>query len=147
MEINQNAPMVAQHTVTIEAPPAVVWALLTDIDGWPRWQSAISRAQLQGPLAIGTQFNWTSGGTAIVSTIRILELGQRFGWTGTALGTTTEHIWTLQAAGTGTLVTTTESMSGWLIRLVKPFMPGFLTDALQVWLAALKQAAETQPSK
>jgi uncharacterized protein YndB with AHSA1/START domain len=141
MKINPNAPLVARHSISIPAPRPVVWELLTDIAGWPRWHAAISAAQLAGPLAAGAEFRWTSGGMAIVSTIREIVPERRFGWTGKALGTSTEHIWALEDTAFGTLVTTEESMSGWLIYPVKLITPSFLTDALQTWLAALKQAA------
>lgn len=145
MEINLNAPLVDQHSITIQAPRRVVWELLTNIDGWPQWHPAITRAQLDGPLAPATVFRWTSGGMAIESTIRVLEAERRLGWTGRALGTATEHLWTLEETVDGTRVTTAESMSGWLIYPVKLITPRFLSDALETWLAALKQAAEPQP--
>jgi uncharacterized protein YndB with AHSA1/START domain len=142
MEINPNAPLVAQHEIAIAAPRPIVWRLLTDIAGWPRWQGAISQAALEGPLRPENQFRWTSGGMAIVSTIQLVEPERRLGWIGRALGTTTEHIWTLEERGAETLVTTAESMSGWLIYPVKLITPSFLDNALRTWLAALKQAAE-----
>lgn len=144
MDISTNAPLYSQHTIAIRAPRSEVWALLTSINEWPRWHGDISRAHLEGALAIGMLFRWTSGGTAIVSTIRVLEPQQQFGWTGQALGTTTQHLWTLQDVEGATLVTTTEAMSGWLIRVVKLFAPKFLDNALQTWLAALKQTAEAR---
>ncbi len=146
MEINQNAPLVDEHRVVIDAPRPAVWALLADIPGWPRWHAAITRAELDGPLAPGTGFRWTSGGMAISSTIQLVEPGQRLGWTGKALGTSSAHLWTLEDHPDGTLVTTAESMSGWLIYPVKLVTPGFLTDALQTWLSSLRHAAERQPS-
>jgi hypothetical protein len=146
VEINTNAPLVAEHHMIVRAPRRAVWALLADIPGWPHWQSAITRAELDGPFAAGSSFRWTSGGMAIVSTLQVVEPERRLGWTGKALGTTTEHIWTLEDRPDGTLVTTAESMSGWLIYPVKLVTPGFLTDALQTWLASLRDGAERQPS-
>jgi hypothetical protein len=146
MEINLNAPLVAEHRIIIGAPRHVVWALLADIAGWPGWHTAIGRAELDGPLAPATTFRWASGGMAIVSTLRLVESERRLGWTGRALGTTTEHIWRLEDHPEGTLVTTAESMSGWLIYPVKLITPSFLSDALETWLAALRGAAERQPS-
>lgn len=145
MQINPNAPLVAEHRIVIGAPRPAVWALLADIASWPNWHAAISRAELNGPFAPGSSFRWTSGGMAIVSTLQLVEPERRLGWTGKALGTTTEHIWTLEDRSDGTLVTTAESMSGWLIYPVKLVTPGFLTDALQSWLSALCHAAEPQP--
>jgi hypothetical protein len=42
----------------------------------------------------------------------------------------------------GTLVTTEESMEGWLIVLLKPLLPRFLEKSLDVWLGSLKAKAE-----
>lgn len=145
MNINSNAPLVDRKSIVIHAPRPVVWTLLTDIAAWPTWHTAITRAEQAGPLAPDTVFHWTSGGMGIVSTIRLVEPEQRFGWTGKALGTSTEHLWKLEDIAEGTRVTTEEAMSGWLIYPVKLITPSFLSDALQSWLAALKQAAEMQP--
>jgi uncharacterized protein YndB with AHSA1/START domain len=145
MEINSNAPLVDQHSIVIHAPRGVVWQLLTEIERWPEWHPGITRAHLDGPLAPEMVFRWTSGGMAIVSTIRDLEPEQRFGWTGKTLGTSAQHVWTLEETVDGTRVATAESMSGWLVYPVKMITPRFLADALHTWLAALKQAAEAQP--
>jgi len=42
----------------------------------------------------------------------------------------------------GTLVTTEESMKGWLISTLKPRMPGFLDKSLDVWVKNLENKAE-----
>ena len=146
MEINRNAPLVAEHSRIVRAPRARVWQLLTAIDEWPRWHSGISRAALEGPLAPGSVFRWISGGMGIVSTLQVLEEGRRLGWTGKALGTFTQHEWRLEDAEGGTRITTVEAMSGWLIRPVKLLAPRFLDDALLAWLAALAQAGEGAPA-
>jgi uncharacterized protein YndB with AHSA1/START domain len=144
MEINQNAPLVDRKSILVHAPRTQVWQLLSQIEAWPSWYPAVSKAELEGPLASATVFRWTSGGMAIVSTLRLVEEQRRLGWTGSALGTSSEHIWRLEDAADGTLVSTEESMSGWLIYPVKLITPRFLTEALESWLVALKQAAEKQ---
>jgi uncharacterized protein YndB with AHSA1/START domain len=145
MNINPNAPLVDQHSIVIHAPRTVVWQVLTTIERWPEWHPTITQAQLDGPLAQDSSFRWISGGMAILSTIHDLQPDQRIAWSGKALGTAAEHIWTLEEIADGTQVTTAESMSGWLIYPVKVISPRFLTDALHTWLTALKQAAEAQP--
>jgi uncharacterized protein YndB with AHSA1/START domain len=147
MNINPNAPLVDQHSIVIQAPRAVVWHILTNVERWPEWHPAITQAQLDGPLAPDSSFRWTSGGMAILSTIHDLEPEQRISWSGKALGTAAEHVWTLEDTPDGTRVSTAESMGGWLIYPVKLISPRFLTDALHTWLAALKQAAEAQPAE
>lgn len=38
-DIDQSAPVIANHRITIEAPRDLVWKLHTDIDAWPTWQT------------------------------------------------------------------------------------------------------------
>jgi hypothetical protein len=48
----------------------------------------------------------------------------------------------LQPQNGGTLVTTEESMSGWLVSILKLLAPGFLDKSLDGWLHDLKNKAE-----
>jgi hypothetical protein len=79
----------------------------------------------------------------ITSTIEIVEPNERLGWTGTAIGTQARHIWTLKSHQNGTLLTTEESMEGWLARILKVVMPRFLDKSLDTWLQSLKKQAES----
>src|SRR5580704_7898045 len=58
-QIQENAAVKASSEITIHASPENVWHLLTDIDNWPKWQSTISAAKINGPLESGTAFVWT----------------------------------------------------------------------------------------
>jgi len=112
MKFNQEAPAFVQDEVFIEATPEKVWAVHTAVDSWPEWQPDVSRAKLEGPLAVGSVFRWHSRGANIVATIREVEPERRIGWTGKALGTRAVHTWTLTPQVGGVLVQTEESMEG-----------------------------------
>ncbi len=141
-QIDPTAPIQASLQVTINASPAVVWHLLTDIDNWPRWQSAIESASIQGPVAPGTSFRWKSG-MSISSKITQVDLGRHFTWTGSAMMAHVIHTWTIQpAVGGGTLLETKESMAGSLLTLV--YSSKKLDQADQFWLDSLKRQAENQ---
>ena len=142
MEINAQAPLVARKEIFIQASPDKVWDIQTNINSWKDWQPDISRAQLIGALTVGSVFRWTSGGFAVTSTLQEVEPKRRIAWTGEAFGSNAKHIWILRPQGDGTLVTTEESMEGWLILLLKPLMPRFLEQSLDVWLSSLKTKAE-----
>lgn len=142
MEINHQAPLVAQREIFIQASPEVVWKIHTDINNWGQWQPGIDMAKLEGPLATGSIFQWKSGGLTITSTIQIVESNQQIGWTGKALGTRASHIWMLKGYNDGTMLTTEESMEGWLISILKLIMPKFLEESLDTWLQSLKSKAE-----
>lgn len=146
MNIHERSPARATRELRIEASPDRVWSLLTDIDGWPRWNPAVSRARLDGPLAAGSVFRWKSGGSSIVSTLRDVERPRRVSWTGRALGTSAVHVWTLEADGAGVLVTTSESFDGWLVRLLRAWFQRLLDRSLEEALRALKAAAEQRDS-
>jgi hypothetical protein len=73
MEINHQAPLVSQKEMFIQASPEVIWKIHTAINDWPQWQPTINMANLESPLAIGSIFQWKSGGLTITSTIQVVE--------------------------------------------------------------------------
>ncbi len=142
MEINPQAPLVTRKEIFIQASPEAVWKIQTDINAWKDWQPDIAKSLLQGPLEAGSIFQWTSGGFAITSTLQEVELHRHIAWTGQAFGSKVRHIWVFKPENGGTLLTTEESMEGWLISLMKLVMPRFLDQSLDVWLRSLKNKAE-----
>jgi hypothetical protein len=144
MEVNLKAPLVSHKEIFIQASLEAVWQIQTNINGWKEWQTDISKSQLNGALMAGSVFKWTSGGFAVTSTLQEVVPQQRISWSGKALGSYAKHVWMFKPQNGGTLVITQESMEGWLISLLKPFMPGFLDKSLEVWTKNLKQKAEAK---
>jgi uncharacterized protein YndB with AHSA1/START domain len=141
-QVDTTAPIQASLRIIINAPPTIVWHLLTDIDNWPRWQSAIQTASIEGPVAPGTTFQWKSG-MSITSKIAQVDPGRHFTWTGSAMMAHVIHTWTIQPGPAGgTLLETKESMAGSLLTLV--YSSKKLEEADQLWLDSLKRQAETQ---
>jgi hypothetical protein len=62
MEINSNAPVISRHEITMSAPLKSVWRVRTEIDSWPQWNPDIAKADLIGPIAVGTVFRWETAG-------------------------------------------------------------------------------------
>ena len=116
----------------------LVWRSPLRID----WHRSISSARLIGPLAVGSAFKWKSGGLDIESIVQALEPIHRVSWTGRSLGTEATHRWVLEPLDGATLVTTEESMEGWLVSVLKLLAPGFLDKSLDAWLRDLKLKAE-----
>lgn len=142
MEIDAQAPLNARKDVIVAASPEAVWTALTGIERWPEWQSDVSSVSVTGPLALGTVFHWRAKGLAITSTIESFEPHRRVGWTGRSLGMRAIHLWTLGPKGDGTRVTTEESLSGWMARILKLLNPTFLEQSLVQSLQALKHYVE-----
>jgi len=48
---------ISSDTVTIEAPPAVVWDVYSDIEHWPEWTASVTTAHLDpsAPLALDSR--------------------------------------------------------------------------------------------
>jgi carbon monoxide dehydrogenase subunit G len=142
MNLNEPAPVTSTRELKIEATPEAVWSLLTDINNWPSWNTAVSRARLHGAFVPGSVFRWKSGGSSIVSTLKEVEEPKRVSWTGKGFGISAVHVWTIEANGTGVLVRTSESFDGWLVRLLRSFFQRLLDRTLEDALRSLKAAAE-----
>lgn len=134
--------MTSSHKIVINASQEIVWKLLTDINSWSKWNSAITSAHLDGEFAPNSVFKWKSGGFNIVSTLQEVTPQSHFGWAGKAFGTRAVHTWTLTPQDNGVLVQTEESFEGWLVSLMKGSMQKTLDSALKVWLENLKKKAE-----
>jgi hypothetical protein len=139
MQIDHHAPLTTRKETFIPATLEAFWHLHTDINHWADWRSDISSATLEGGLQPGAVFKWKTSGLTITSTLQEVEINRRIGWTGTGLGTKAAHVWTMEPCDNGILVITEESMSGWLTRVMKLFMPGFLDKSLDVWLGDLRK--------
>jgi uncharacterized protein YndB with AHSA1/START domain len=62
-----------EHTLETTAPPERIWQLWTDVAGWPRWDTALVAARLDGALACSAQGRLHSKGSP-ESTFSIVEL-------------------------------------------------------------------------
>jgi uncharacterized protein YndB with AHSA1/START domain len=112
MDINTNAPVTVELGIDVAAPPATVWWLHTDIDGWTSWHPDISAAVLHGDLRVGSVFDWTTGGLDITSTVGELIPERRIVWGGETHGIDGLHVWTFEPCATGVTVRTRESWDG-----------------------------------
>ena len=140
-QIDNHAAVKASSEIFIAAPTDKVWSLLVGIDEWPKWQPNITTAKIAGPVSKGTEFKWTTGGTKIASRLALVKPGEELAWTGTALHATAIHVWQLRAAPSGgTLVSTKESMQGFMLKLF--YSSKDLEKTQKAWLDALKREAE-----
>ncbi len=69
-----------ETSITIQAPPERVWALLADVPGWPRWNAGVASAVLHGPFASGSRFDMQlpGGGPLLQSTLLDVRPGECF---------------------------------------------------------------------
>jgi uncharacterized protein YndB with AHSA1/START domain len=68
-----------EHSVQAPVSPERIWALWTNVPGWPAWNQGVARVELDGPVAEGpTGTVRAAGGPA--STLKVIEIepGRRF---------------------------------------------------------------------
>lgn len=141
-EIDALAPVVGTSEIEVAAAPETVWAVLTQIQGWPSWNPAVKSVSFEGGLEKGSEFRWKAGPGTIRSTIRDLDAPWRIAWTGTSLGLKAIHVHTFERHDGGTIVRTEESYDGLVARLFRGRLQKMLDGALQGGLQHLKAEAE-----
>jgi uncharacterized protein YndB with AHSA1/START domain len=142
VEVDRSAPAVADAETEIAADPETVWEVLTDLEGWPRWNPDVRSVRLDGRVEPGATFTWKAGRATITSTIRKTERPSLIGWTGKTAGIDAIHVWRLEPRDGGTLVRTEESWQGLLVRLLRGPMRTSLQKAVDGGLGHLKAEAE-----
>jgi uncharacterized membrane protein len=139
--IQSDAPIQASVEIVIQAPVEKVWNLITGVNDWPKWQTAIKEAHIDGPIASGTTFTWSAGAANIHSKLALVTPREQIAWTGSALNAKAVHVWKLERLpGNTTRVTTNESMSGFL--LTRFYSSEELESSDRFWLDQLKHEAE-----
>jgi len=67
-----------EHTADSDLAAEAIWAVLADIDNWPRWDTSMESVALQGAFAVGTRVAMTPQGqdaiTAVIAAIAENEL-------------------------------------------------------------------------
>lgn len=142
MQINKSAPLTANQQIEINSSKEHVWQTLTDIKKWPEWQPGVDLLNVNYPLETGSIFEWKANGLKIASTIKIFHPNQEIIWTGQALGMQAIHRWFLEEQNGITIVTTEESLNGWMAWLINIFDKNYLNKSLSKTLKYLKQEVE-----
>lgn len=140
--IDPQAPVTTRKNILVHASAQTVWNVLTNVNAWPMWQSEIPHASLYGGLQPGSIIDWKTSGFSIRSVLQTVDAPATLGWTGTALGSSAIHVWTLESVNGHTLVSVEESMDRWLVKLTKRFVQRGLNRGTDHWLRALKRQAE-----
>jgi uncharacterized protein YndB with AHSA1/START domain len=114
--VQEGAPLHAQQTVTIEAPRERVYALLTDVAGWPRWQPKVTKVTPPSAVESGARFTWVNGGSEISSQLAAVTPNELVAWTGSVATAKAVHVWRLSSPTPGTTrVDVDETMDGFLL--------------------------------
>ena len=138
LTINPEASTVARTELSIDAHPASVWAVLTDIGQWPDWMPEIASARLDGPLAPGSVIHWQPQGQVVESRLVEVIPERRLVWNGTDGAV---HVWELVPTGSGTLLRNEESIDSWKVAKGSKEGSQILTQGLSMWNQRLAEQA------
>ena len=142
ININTHAPIIDKQKIIINAPAVKVWSILTEINNWPNWRSAVKKANLKTSLNEGAEFIWNAGGVTLKSIIHTCEPFQSFGWTGKTIGTFAIHNWHFESVNDGTIVFVEESLQGFFPSIFKKKFRKNLNEGMSKNLRELKEASE-----
>lgn len=146
-EIEVRGSLVAVAEDRIAAPIEVVWQVLSALDEWPRWNTAVRSMRADDGARDGAVFRWRAGPGTITSTVLRAEPPTGIAWRGRTLGIEALHVWRLEAHGADTVVRTEESYSGLVARLFRPLLRRALEQALEQGLADLKVESERRAAR
>lgn len=114
--VQDDAPVHARASVTIAAPRAKVYALLTDFATWPRWQPGVERMTPPPAIEPGARFTWTTRGSEIRSQLAAVREGELVAWTGSVSTAKAIHVFRLSSpTAETTRVDVEETMDGLLL--------------------------------
>lgn len=129
----------------IDAEPGRVWRLLTDAEGFTRWNTAVSR--LDGPIAPGRKLSLQvpiAPGRTFTPKVSGFEVEREMVWSdgrwpmfqGRRTFTLTPR------SGGGVTFGMTEVFTGLMLPMIKGSLPDFRAP-FETWAADLKRAAES----
>jgi uncharacterized protein YndB with AHSA1/START domain len=124
---------------TIEADPAIVWALLTHAADYPRWNSTVT--SIQGEIKAGAAIELKSTlDEKRTFKLKVKEFvpGKQLVW-GDAMG---NRVYSLEKSGGGTQFSMSERIGGPLFPLFAGMIPSF-DESFDKFTADLKKEAET----
>jgi carbon monoxide dehydrogenase subunit G len=134
--------------VEIQAPPALVWEIMRDVERWPEWTPTVTSIRLldPGPLTVGTRaiVRQPKLAPARWRVTELDETGRNFTWVtrGPGLRVIAQH--SVEARGDGSHATLSVRFSGVLGGLFAYLTRGLNDRYLALEAKGLKQGSESR---
>jgi hypothetical protein len=136
-----------ETSIIINAGVGEIWSVLTDINGWARWNASVTSARRldAGPLAVGSRASIKQPRLPLATwKVTELEPGTLFNWVSESPGVRTLAGHHLIANPDGTVkVVNSIRQSGPLAPLIGLFTSGLIRRYLDMETTGLKRYAET----
>jgi uncharacterized protein YndB with AHSA1/START domain len=135
------------NQIDIQAPPKVVWDIITDVQAWPEWYVGATNLTVRSPdqrVGPGITVSWRTMGLNFDSVVKEFEPPHRFAWESRKAVIQGYHAWLIIPTETGSRVITDESFTGFLAYMQRTFIPNKLHRLHQTFLEELKLKAEAE---
>lgn len=146
MDIDRNAPAIAEGEIQIAAPPETVWEVIADLAAWPSWNPDVKSMTLEGPVAPGSTFRWKAGSSSLVSTLKVVDPPREIAWTGVTMGIHAVHLFRFEPSDGGTRAHSAESFRGLIPTVLRGKSRKVLQRGIDRMLALLKAETERRAS-
>lgn len=140
IEVEQSIPCFSKGEIFVNAPIEHVFNTIADINNWPKWQSPVSTAHIDGNTEQGKLFTWKANGLAIKSKLHTVLPYSEIGWTGKIWWIKAIHNWCLSSEGNGTRIIVKESMRGFGASILKKTLDEGIAKNLQELKAKVEKA-------
>lgn len=144
IETDPDAPVQAEVAVEIAAPPAAVWAVLSDIGNWTAVYPELKDVSVDGPVGPGTAFSFRSGPGRIEAEVVDADEDHRLAFTGRGMGASSTYVFTLLPIETGTRLDVAQSMSGLAAKTMSAMLTRMSNDSLRDWTDGIRTHAEAR---
>ena len=143
--VAEDTPVRFDHTIDIDASPAQVWSILSDLPRWPAWTPTMKTFEwVEGDhLAVGAKARLQlDGAPKAVWTVTQLDEGRSFSWAADTMGVHTIGSHVIEPRDGGSRVTLTLEQTGLIAILLKPMIARVSKRNLPIEAAGLKRASE-----
>ncbi|MFF7559829.1 SRPBCC family protein [Streptomyces pseudovenezuelae] len=131
-----------QTQAVVHAPPALAFALLTDVPRWPEWVPGLTEARA-GPLARSFEVRFHGHRFEMYTGEHVPYT--RLGWSGVGAGVQLYQAWLLTPVADGTHVVTENVVRGPSARSLQMSSPLWARRLNSLWVTQLKRLSEAAP--
>jgi uncharacterized protein YndB with AHSA1/START domain len=113
--------MQLSKSIDIHAPPAIVWAVWTDLERWPEWTASVSRIErvTPGPLAVGLRVRiWQPKFPRAEWRVTEIDEGRAFVWVSRSPGATVTGTHRIEPRAGGSRATMSIAFEGPVAKVV-----------------------------